>query len=101
TWGCSNDPWTKKGTPMQRFLQRFVLLVAGTLSGWDRLVFKGKLCPLYSPEGMNCHLSANHVRYRDFQAYAAQVTAQVLESAGVPHAQAGGYFRYLNSSKID
>ena len=37
---------------MQRFLQRFALLVAGTLSGLDRLVFRGKLCQLLIAAGM-------------------------------------------------
>jgi hypothetical protein len=86
---------------MHRFLQRFALLVAGTLSGWDRVVFKGKLCPLYSPNGMNCLLSANHVLYKDFKRYAADVTDQVLAASGVAEARARGCFRYLKSSKID
>jgi hypothetical protein len=86
---------------MQRFLQRFAVLVAGVLFGFDRLVFKGKLCPLYSPEGMNCLLSANYVAHKEFKEYAAAVTAQVVQAAGVPQAKAKGYYRYLNSSKID
>ena len=75
---------------MHRFLQRFALLVAGTLSGFDRLVFRGKLCQLYSPEGMNCLLSANRVLYKDYKSYAAEVTAQVIAAAGVPQAKAQG-----------
>jgi hypothetical protein len=86
---------------MQRFLQRFALLVAGTLSGFDRLVFKGKLCPLYSPEGMNWLLRANHVAHKEFKQYAKEVSARVIESSGVPQAQAKGCYRYLNSSNID
>ena len=86
---------------MQRFLQRFALLVAGTLSGLDRLVFRGKLCQLYSPQGMNCLLSANHVLYKDYKSYAAEVTAQVIAAAGVPQAKAQGRYRYLPSSKTD
>src|SRR6516162_792319 len=86
---------------MQRFLQRFVLLVAGTLSGFDRLVFKGKLCPLYSPEGMNCLLSANHVSHKEFKQYAKEVTGRVVENSGVALAKAQNRYRYLNSSKID
>lgn len=86
---------------MQRFLQRFALLVAGTLSGFDRLVFKGKLCPLYSPEGMNILLRANHVAHKEFKQYAKEVTARVVESSGVAQAKARGCYRYLNSSKID
>jgi hypothetical protein len=86
---------------MQHFLQRFALLVAGVLSGFDRLVFKGRLCPLYWPEGMNCLLSANHVSHKEFKQYAKEVTARVVETAGVPQAKARGRYRYLNSSKID
>lgn len=86
---------------MQRFLHRFALLVAGTLSGFDRLVFKGKLCPLYSPEGMNCLLSANHVLYKDFKPYARRVTDQVLDSSLIAQARAQDRFLYLKSSKAD
>jgi hypothetical protein len=86
---------------MDRFLQRFALLVAGVLQGFDRLVFKGKLCPLYSAEGMNCLLSANHVLYKDFKEYASAVTAQVLGASLVGEAKALGRYQYLNSSKAD
>jgi len=86
---------------MQRFLQRFARLVMGTLSGFDRLVFKGKLCALYGPEGMNCLLRANDVSHKEFKEYAKEVTARVVQAAGVPEAKAQGCYRYLNSSKID
>ena len=43
---------------MKTFLQRFGGLVLGILSGFDRLVFKGKLRQLYAPEGMNIYLAA-------------------------------------------
>jgi hypothetical protein len=86
---------------MSSFLQRFALLIAGVLQGFDRLVFKGKLCPLYAPEGMNFLLCANHIRYRDFKKYAAEVTAKVLAASLVLEAKALGRFRYLNSGKID
>ena len=86
---------------MHRFLQRLALLVAGTLSGYDRLVFKGKLCPLYSPEGMNCLLRANRVPIKEFKRYAAGVTDQVVAASAVADARARDRFRYLRSSKID
>jgi hypothetical protein len=75
---------------MQRFLRRFALLVAGTLSGFDRLGFKGKLCPLYWPEGMNWLLRANHVAHKEFKQYAKEVTARVVETSGVSQAKAQG-----------
>jgi hypothetical protein len=91
----------QEGTPMSSFLQRFAVLIAGVLQGFDRLVFRGKLCPLYAPEGMNKLLCANHVRYRDFKEYAAEVTAKVLAASLMSEARALGRFRYLNSGKID
>jgi len=66
---------------MKSFLQRFALLVSGVLSGFDRVVFKGRLPQLYSPDGMNCYASANHVRYLDFKAHAKEVTRQVLAAS--------------------
>jgi hypothetical protein len=86
---------------MSSFLRRFALLIAGVLQGFDRLVFKGKLCPLYAPEGMSYLLCANHIRYPDFKEYAAKVTTKVLAASLVSQAQAQGRYRYLNSGKID
>ena len=66
---------------MKSFLQKFSLLVAGVLQGYDRLVFKGKLCQLYAPDGMHCLLGLNAIRRRDFKAYARNLTAKVLDAS--------------------
>ena len=66
---------------MKTFLQRFAAVVWGALSGFDRVVFKGRLPQLYSPQGMNCYASANHVRLLDFKAHAKEVTRQVLAAS--------------------
>jgi hypothetical protein len=86
---------------VQHFLQRFALLVSGVLSGFDRLVFKGRLPVLYAPKGMECLLSANRVAHKEFKYYAADVTKRIVEAAGIPQAKAKGLYRYLNSGKID
>jgi hypothetical protein len=44
---------------MHSFLQRFGGIVLGVLSGFDRLVFRGRLRRLYCPEGMNHYCNAN------------------------------------------
>jgi hypothetical protein len=84
---------------MKTFLQRFALLVSGVLSGFDRVVFKGRLPQLYSPEGMNCYAAANHVLFKDFKAHAKEVTRQVLEASLVESAKAAGRFQYLGSGQ--
>src|SRR5262249_3070755 len=85
---------------MKTFLQRFGGLVLGILSGFDRLVFKGKLRQLYAPEGMNCYLSANHALYVDFRQHVESVTQQVLEASLIAQAKRRHRFEYLNSSQV-
>ena len=84
---------------MKTFLHRFAGLVSGVLSGFDRVVCKGRLPQLYSPEGMNCYAAANHVRYKDFKAHAREVTRQVLAASLVESAKAAGRFQYLGTSQ--
>lgn len=84
---------------MRSFLRRFAEVVVGVLTGFDRVVFKGRLPQLYSPEGMNCYAAANHVRLLDFKRHAKDVTRQVLEASLVEPAKAAGRFEYLNSGK--
>jgi hypothetical protein len=85
---------------VERFLQKFAGIVLGVLCGFDRIVFKGKLRQLYSPNGMNCYLSANHVLRKHFKAHAKEVTQEVLHASLLDHAKAIGRFRYLNSSQL-
>jgi hypothetical protein len=85
---------------MKTFLHRLALVVAGTLSGFDRLVIKGRLPQLYAPEGMNCYAAANHVRRLDFKAHAKEVTRQILAASRVAQAKAAGRFQYLASSRV-
>ena len=84
---------------MKSFLRRFAAVVVGVLSGFDRVVFKGRMPQLYSPEGMNCYASANHVRLLDFKKHAKEITHQVLQASLVEPAKAAGRFQYLNSGK--
>jgi hypothetical protein len=84
---------------MKTFLRRFAAIVLGVLSGFDRVVVKGRLAQLYSPQGMNCYASANHVRLLDFKAHAKEVTRQVLAASLVESAKAADRFQYLGSSR--
>jgi hypothetical protein len=83
------------------FLQKFALLVAGVLQGFDRLVFKGKLRQLYAPDGMHCLLGVNHIPRSDFKAYARNLTAKVLDASLTAHGRELDRYRYLRSSSTD
>jgi len=84
---------------METFLRRFALIVSGVLSGFDRVVFKGRLPQLYSPEGMNCYVAANHVQFVDFKSHAKAVTKRVMDSSRVEWAKANDRYRFLSSSR--
>src|SRR5258707_8726563 len=84
---------------MRSFLRRFAAVVAGVLSGFDRVVFKGRMPQFYSPEGMNCYAAANHVRLLDFKKHAKEVTQLVLQASLLEQAKAAGRFQYVISGK--
>ena len=84
---------------METFLQRFALITSGVLTGFDRVVFKGRMPQLYSPEGMNCYASANHVLLLDFKKHAKEVTRQVMAASLVESAKAADRFQYLPSGR--
>jgi hypothetical protein len=86
---------------MQSFLQRFTGVVLGILSGFDRLVFRGRLRRLYTPEGMNHYCNANYVLRKEFKEHAKSVTAQVMKASLIAEAKRCERYRYLNSSQID
>jgi hypothetical protein len=86
---------------MKAFLQRFALVVAGVLQGFDRLVFKGKLTQLYLPEGMHIYLALNRIRREKFKLHAAELTEKILNAPVVAQAKELQRYRFLNSTKID
>src|SRR5262245_23279243 len=86
---------------MHAFLQRFSGLVLGILSGFDRLIFRGTLRQLYSPEGMHCYLAANHVLRKDLEPHCRSVTRQVLQASLIEQARQSKAFEFVNSSRLD
>lgn len=65
---------------MNRFTTKYADRLVGTLSGFDRLVFRGTLRRLSFVEGLRCYLSARHVLLKEFGAHAQAVTERVKEA---------------------
>jgi len=59
---------------MERFTAKFADRVAGVLSGFDRLVFRGTLRQLAHLEGLRSYLSHQHVLLKDFGAFVDRVS---------------------------
>lgn len=86
---------------MAKFIARFRSLITGTLSGFDRLVFRGHLLPLMRDGGMFFFLEAAGIRLLDFKAFVRDTTER-LKQASLAEANAlGRPVRYLESPAID
>jgi hypothetical protein len=64
---------------MHRFTTKYADCLAGVLSGFDRLVFRGTLRRLSFVEGLRVYLSARHVLLKDFGTHAQAVTERIKE----------------------
>jgi hypothetical protein len=51
---------------MQEFIAKHQEKIAGTLSGFDRLVFRGHLRSIGHPDGMMSYLWTNQVLLKNF-----------------------------------
>lgn len=67
---------------MQQFIARFRDQIQGTLSGFDRVVFRGSLRRLTHPQGMKMYLIQNGILCKEYKDHVAQVS-QDLKNASV------------------
>jgi hypothetical protein len=82
------------------FDSTFASVTSGTLSGFDRLVFRGSLRSICYPLGLGSFLWANGIPFKDFGAYSQGVTERLTEASLREAQQLGREVRYLNTSQI-
>jgi len=83
---------------MQEFIARHKDQIIGTLSGFDRLVFRGTLRSIAYPDGMQSYLRSNGILLKDFGQHVEQVSADIKQ-ASLNHAVTMGRpVQYLSSS---
>jgi hypothetical protein len=86
---------------MNEFTVRYADLIAGRLSGFDRLVFRGTLRKISYPFGMQGYLWANQVKMTAFGSHVNEISGRVKEAALRCVLEAERPVRYLQSSKDD
>lgn len=84
---------------MERFLDRHKDDILGTLSGFDRILFRGSLRSLSYLKAVEIFLSTHHVLDKDFAAFAKGLSDQLTAHAGKLAAEAGRPLIYLSSSQ--
>ncbi len=85
---------------MKTFLQTLPGLVLGSLSGFDRLVFRGYLRSLLSASGMNVYLWTNGVKFKDFKAHAQERTEQLIAASEAVATRQSRPIEYLRSPQL-
>jgi hypothetical protein len=74
---------------MQELIAKHQDKIAGTLSGFDRLVFRGHLRSIGHPRGMKFYLWINQILLKNFGDHVAEVTER-LKEASLAEAKACG-----------
>ena len=86
---------------MERFLEQHRERIIGTLSGFDRILFRGTLRSICYSKGMDRFLGAHHVLYRDFNKFSEDLTGRITDHARTLAETEHRPYIYLNSSDVD
>ena len=86
---------------MDTFVARYRSAITATLSGFDRLVFRGTLLPLVLPRGMHVFLHHAGIRLLDFKQYVVATSERIKEASLRAAVAAGRPIRYLESAATD
>jgi hypothetical protein len=83
---------------VEEFVAKHAEHVIGTLSGFDRLVFRGTLRLLAHRGGLMTYLSRVHVLLKDFGTHAQGLTEQLKEASTALVRRMARPVRYLASA---
>jgi hypothetical protein len=85
---------------MERFLARHSSRIAGIVSGFDRLLFRGTLRAISVVDGRDRFLASQRILYKDFGAFAGRITTRLRTHAEEVAQRTGRPLEYLRSSSI-
>jgi hypothetical protein len=85
---------------MREFIARYQEKIAGSLSGFDRLVFRGSLRTIAYLEGMGRYLQRSGVLLKDFGQHVERVTGQLKKAALAEAQREHRPIEYLTSSQV-
>ena len=81
---------------MQRFVEKHQARIAGVISCFDRILFKGHL-PLGYPGAMECFISRQGLRIKDFGRFVCQQSERIKQHARTMAQRAKRPYIHLNS----
>src|SRR5437870_7353994 len=96
----SVPPVITRRLPMERFMTRYDNRIAGILTGFDRMLFRGTLRSISYPKGAEIWLSSRRVLLKEFAAFAEDLTARLKAHAMQLAKDAQRPVEYLESSRV-
>jgi len=81
---------------MEEFLSKYQNEIKGTLSMYDRIIFRGHLTGLYRPDGFKRFLDKQGVLLKDFKTYATNTTEELKAELKNMASEAGRPYIYLD-----
>jgi hypothetical protein len=97
-WFSENAISRKDGSAMKEFIAKHRTVVAGVLSGFDRLVFRGTLRLISFPKGMMGYLWAKQVRLTEFGDYVERVSERLKQASKAMAERLGRPVKYVSSA---
>jgi hypothetical protein len=85
---------------MERFLTRHKDRIVGTITGFDRMLFRGTLRCISHCQGMWVFLSSQHVLLKDYGKFVQRLSHEISEHGKAFAAQLGRPYQYLTSSSL-
>ena len=85
---------------MKRFLKRHEDRIVGTITGFDRVLFRGTLRSISHCHGMDIYLTSQRVLLKDFAAYAKRLSDEIGEHAKAYASKLGRPYQYLSSPSL-
>lgn len=85
---------------MERFLARHLSRILGTLTGFDRVLFRGTLRSISYVNGLEIFLSSQHILHKEFGKAVEKFSKRIIEHAKSIAEKAGRPYMYVQSPKV-
>ena len=85
---------------MERFLTRHEDRITGTITGFDRILFRGTIRCLSHCQGMGVFLSSQRVLLKNFKNFALRLSGEICAHGESFAAQLGRPYEYLTDSSL-
>lgn len=86
---------------MERFLQRHESRVLGSISGFDRVLFRGVLLSISYVQGLEWFMGSQRVGFKDFQWFVEKFSAGIKKRAQQIAQRRGRPFLYVPSGRAN